>query len=389
MIINLKLRILLIYLLVIFQSASLAEWITITNKNGDKIPILYHSSTNETVRFLRADTGYDYDFPLASLSKESVEKIKLLRKNVSVAKSIEDLRVSLAYYYYNRKFTESEKKAFNIFKISAKNGVAVAQCMVGLMLFNGVGVISNKVESAKWIKKAAHQGNTQAESMLGYQYMYGEGVRNNDGLAAMYLERAAKKNDALSQCRLAVLLYIGSGVKQDKGRAMKLWNLAAAAGNKEAREILDRMNSTTEKYASLGGKAYCTKISEDDGDIIVLQNGAIIRVSRFFGFIGFNKEAILFKDGYTWKIWIEGKKAYRCDIIQAPTAITVSAENVFIQEILGDGSVIKLLDGRILEVDSFDVIDTSLWLSLAEGLIIDGRYLINYNEGEKVGIKIL
>ena len=96
---------------------------------------------------------------------------------------------------------------------------------------------------------------------------------------------------------------------------------------------------------------YITKIEEDKNDVLILSNGGIVEITQgFLGFVGFRKDAILFKDGARWKIWIEGKKVYKCDLLKAPSGrASGSGEKVYISEVKGDGKILVMLDGSIMK----------------------------------------
>ena len=65
--------------------------------------------------------------------------------------------------------------------------------------------------------------------------------------------------------------------------------------------------------------ACLTKIGEDKGDILKLDNGAIVEIARgYLGYVGYRKDALLFKDGSRWMIWIEGKKVFPADLYREP-----------------------------------------------------------------------
>ena len=104
------------------------------------------------------------------------------------------------------------------------------------------------------------------------------------------------------------------------------------------------------------------------------------------GYVGYRKDAVLFRSSRQWKIWIEGKKVYKCDLLKAPSTRPVSAELKYISEVTDDGRILKMLDGTIFEVDSLDTIDTALWLGMSDALILNGYDLINLDEGEVVSV---
>jgi hypothetical protein len=311
-------------------------------------------------------------------------------------RSIDDVRTDYAFACYSGNGPRKDfKRAFQIFEKSAQNGDSSAQCMLGLMYLDGEGTAVNKVLGARWLERSARQGETVSEGVLGRLYMDGEGVRRNDTTAYMYLNRAAEKNYAPAQCNLGILYYIGEGVRQDRAKGLELLRKAAAAGHDGASQILARIASDSRQLGvaapGAGGSysktVYVTKVDSDEGAVVILENGAVVKVTRgYLGYVGWRKDAILFKEGMQWKIWIEGKKAFKCELLKAPQVRAQSAQVVHISEMLGNGSIIKMLDGSLFEVGSFYTFDTSLWLGFSDGLLINDSKLINLDEGEIVEV---
>lgn len=128
---------------------------------------------------------------------------------------------------------------------------------------------------------------------------------------------------------------------------------------------------------------YITKIDEDKDDVLKLANGGIVEITRgFLGFVGFRKVAVLYKEGRGWKIWIEGKKAFNCDILRTPdNRPSGSGESVSISEVKGNGKILTTLDGSLYEVGDLHTIETGLWLGPFEALLIDGTRLLNLDAG--------
>jgi len=126
---------------------------------------------------------------------------------------------------------------------------------------------------------------------------------------------------------------------------------------------------------------YVTKVESSEDDVIRLRNGAIVEVtSGYVGYVSYSKNAVLFQDGSRWKIWIEGKKAFSCDVLKAPVVKGASAERVYISEVKGNGQLLFLLDGGILEVGSLNRLDTGLWLGMSDALLLEDGRLLNLNE---------
>lgn len=131
---------------------------------------------------------------------------------------------------------------------------------------------------------------------------------------------------------------------------------------------------------------FITKIDEDNEDILKLANGAVVEIiNGFLGFVGFRKDAVLFKNGGAWKIWIEDKRAFNCDIIKAPeNRFSGAGESISISEVKDDGKILTSLDGSLFEVSDVYLIETSLWLGPFEALLIDGTRLLNLDEGGEI-----
>ncbi len=55
----------------------------------------------------------------------------------------------------------------------------------------------------------------------------------------------------------------------------------------------------------------------------------------------------------------------------------------WVQETLADGQIIKLEDGTIWKVASFDALSSSLWLATDEVVVCDDK-LIHVEDGEQV-----
>ncbi len=63
-------------------------------------------------------------------------------------------------------FGNSKEEAVKWYRKAAEQGVAEAQCNLGLCYLDGNGVAQNKVKGVMWLRKAAEQGNAEAKEML-------------------------------------------------------------------------------------------------------------------------------------------------------------------------------------------------------------------------------
>ena len=132
--------------------------------------------------------------------------------------------------------------------------------------------------------------------------------------------------------------------------------------------------------------AYQTKIDSDSGDIITLENGAMVEVSSYFGYLGNRESTVLYGSVHGCNIWIASKKPYRCDLLKVPKGKGAQRKKVHISEVKGNGTIVIMLDGRMCDADSIDEIHTSLWLRISDGLVIDGTTLIYFDSDEPVTV---
>ena len=157
-------------------------------------------------------------------------------------------------------------------------------------------------------------------------------------------------------------------------------------GKKEFSGISNAPKSSKKTKTPATNIAYKTKIDSDDGDVLKLDNGAIVEITTgYLGNVGFRKDVVLYKTDQQWKIWIEGKKSYTCDLLKTPSyGSTCFVEELTITEIKGDGTILIMSDGSIYEVDSIYTINTSLWIGFNDALLLDGYELLNLDEGDEI-----
>ncbi|OMH85760.1 hypothetical protein AX774_g673 [Zancudomyces culisetae] len=124
----------------------------------------------------------------------------------------------------------NEKKAFELYYKSAKQGNARGQGILGYCFGEGFGVNQNKEEAVKWYYLAAKQGESVAMYNLGYCYEDGIGIDKNPNLAVKWYKRAAERGNAFAQNSLGYCFEDGLGVDKDPSEAAKWYRLSALQG---------------------------------------------------------------------------------------------------------------------------------------------------------------
>ena len=114
------------------------------------------------------------------------------------------------------------EEAFPSCKKAAEQGVAEAQCNLGLMYANGRGVQKEPLEAIKWFRKAAKQGLALAQYILGVMYANGQGVKKDPVEGVRWYRKAARQGFTKAQYNLGVMYALGNGVMRS-GAAAADW----------------------------------------------------------------------------------------------------------------------------------------------------------------------
>ena len=151
----------------------------------------------------------------------------------------------IAMYVLARKLlvgkeTEKDyKKAFELFKKSAKLGYTKSQYHLGLCYEQGIGTDQNYNKAIKWYTKAANKNHIDAQYSLGLCYknsieLYSTQKKGNGKKAEYWFEKAASKGHIVAQNSLGELYYNNGEYK----KAIKWFKKAANKGNYYSQESL-------------------------------------------------------------------------------------------------------------------------------------------------------
>ena len=84
-----------------------------------------------------------------------------------------------------------QAEALQLYRLAAEQGVAGAQCRLGVMFAEGRGVLQDSRESVRWFRLAAEQGDAEAQAALGLAYGMGRGVTQDFVASQMWMTLAA------------------------------------------------------------------------------------------------------------------------------------------------------------------------------------------------------
>ncbi len=86
---------------------------------------------------------------------------------------------------------QEQAEAFQLYRLAAEQGVAGAQCRLGVMYAEGQGVAQDETESVRWFRLAAEQGDAEAQGGLGLACGTGRGVPQDFVASHMWMTLAA------------------------------------------------------------------------------------------------------------------------------------------------------------------------------------------------------
>lgn len=137
-------------------------------------------------------------------------------------------KVNDANWQFETALTLMESSKFGIaaqwFAKAAGQGHRLAQCNLGALYAQGLGVAKDVPQALRWYRLAAEQGDEMAMYNLGALYAKEE---DDMGLAVEWFERSAAKGYPAAQVNLGLLYWRGEGVKRNSVLAQH-WLLLAA-----------------------------------------------------------------------------------------------------------------------------------------------------------------
>ena len=114
-------------------------------------------------------------------------------------------QLGIAYSLGQLGLTKDEKRAAQLYELSAAQGHAAAQHNIGTSYYHGRGVKMDKKKALLFFKQAAGQGYASAQCNCGLMYYHGEGVDRDVEEGLRFLEQGAAQGHQQSQDALATL----------------------------------------------------------------------------------------------------------------------------------------------------------------------------------------
>jgi hypothetical protein len=141
---------------------------------------------------------------------------------------------------------EKYEEALEFIVPAAEKGDVHAQNNLGILRFNGRGILKNRFIACGWFRKAAEQGYMPAQYNLGICYANGDGVSRDETEAIKWLEKAAEQGHVDAQFVLGTIYH---GEKSPNRNLVKAFQLYSRAMNNPA--ATDAMREKTIDYMQI------------------------------------------------------------------------------------------------------------------------------------------
>ena len=123
---------------------------------------------------------------------------------------------------------QDQAEANQLYRLAAEQGVAGAQCRLGVTYAEGRGVPRDDAEAVRWFRLAADQGDAEAQGGLGFAYSAGRGVPQDFVASYMWLTLAVAQltgptRHAASKFRDTIAATMTSAQVADAQRLAREW----------------------------------------------------------------------------------------------------------------------------------------------------------------------
>ena len=101
----------------------------------------------------------------------------------------------------NKLEEQTENFEISDLRRKAEQGAAETQYNLGMLYYEGHGVMQDYAMARQWWEQAAAQGNAAAQFNLGVLYKKGQGVPQNNATARKWFEKAAAQGYEAMSCQ--------------------------------------------------------------------------------------------------------------------------------------------------------------------------------------------
>jgi len=206
------------------------------------IPYVHYDTVIESISYLKKTGILDKNFILTKESLAQTSTDDILRFNIDIK--------------FLKKIEISQNDLNFVFEM-------------GMKYENGIDVVKDEKEAARYYQLAADQEHVSAQYNLGILYEKGRGVLPDDSQALHYIELAANQEHLDALHNLSIRHSMGRGVPQDVKKANHFHQLATTVGSDDSfRQFISNIESET---SLIKAPSLLLKISEKTSTGISIQ----------------------------------------------------------------------------------------------------------------------
>lgn len=162
------------------------------------------------------------------------------RRNIAFEKALD--------YTYGYTVKVNFDKAIEYYQIGAKNNHSASLYNIGFLIDQNSTTKKN-TEATQYFLQSAELGNVYAQSIMATKYLFGTDVPVDKEKSAYWEEKAAKQGNIVSIKEVAKNYYGGGfGVDKNFKEAIKWYQKAVDAGDKESIYLLGKMHENGEGF---------------------------------------------------------------------------------------------------------------------------------------------
>ncbi|MCW5718867.1 MAG: sel1 repeat family protein [Bauldia sp.] len=139
-------------------------------------------------------------------------------------------------YYFGEGLPVDPAQAVRWYRVAAEAGHIGAQFNLGFAYSQGEGIKQSYAEAMTWYRRAADSGHTGAQTGVGLLYAGGRGVPEDAVEAARWFRMAADAGFPAAQFELGLLYFGTGGVPRDLAESLHWFLLAAEQNHVETQE---------------------------------------------------------------------------------------------------------------------------------------------------------
>lgn len=191
---------------------------------------------------------------LVTLEEKKIEDpITMKEQEVAALMGDSETQVKIASMYDNgtNGVKKDGKVALYWYEISARNGNALAQNILGYFYIKGENVTKDEKKAFEYFKQSALSGNSSAQANLGKMYISGIGIEKNYEQAFYWFKKASDQGSQTAPFYIAFMFENGFGAQKSLEQAEEWYQISLNRGYQPAKEKLLEISTSNPNNSTL------------------------------------------------------------------------------------------------------------------------------------------